>query len=151
MTTQSIEYNGWGIITGQDFHEKFIVRDPTKPKIPNPDYVAGCCSGTPEFIYPPKDLTNVSGKMDIREKADSTSTLLKSLTIGNGMTFGSPDPLDGSVDLFIDSTETKAPPITSYKGKTVFFDLFLLFPDPEDNIRLIFGTMPVIAAVTDVP
>lgn len=143
------KYDGWSIVTGQDFREKFIVRDPTQAKIANPDYNS-CDPNSPKKIYPPKDLTGWTVKMDIRAAADVSSALVKALVTGAGITLGSPTPTDGTVELFIDSLETKAAPFTTYKGKNVYFDLFLIPPNPADNVRIIYGSMMVIGAVTDV-
>lgn len=147
--SDAVKYEGWSIVTGQDFHEKIVVRDPTQPKIKNPDYHS-CDPSSPEKIYPPKDLTGWQGKMDIRAEPDSSSPLLKSLENGDGLTFGSPDPTDGTIDLFIDNTETKTTPISDYKGKRVYFDLFLIPTSPQDNMRIIYGSIPIIGATTDV-
>ena len=115
------QYDGWIIVTGQDFRQKLVVRDASQPKISNPD---SSCSNpsAPTRIFPPKDLTGWTAKMDIRATAAVSGTLIKSLVSGSGITLGTPDPADGTVELFIDSTETKAAPFTNYKGARVFYD-----------------------------
>jgi len=142
----AVKYDGWEIVTGQDFRQKIILRDTTKPKIKNPNY-SSCNPDSKEYIYPPKDLTDCTGKMDIRVANDSTSELIISLETGAGMTFGSPDPIDGTIELFIDNTVTAG--FIPYKGR-VYFDLFFTPPSPQDNMRIIYGQILIIEAVTDV-
>ncbi len=145
------QYSGWEIVTGQDFREVFILRDPTQPQIQNPDWTP-CQPVEGKKIYPPYDLTLFNGKLDLRSGPNVTDALIKSLATGGaGMTFGQPDPVDGSVELFIDNTETKIAPFIDYKGKNIYYDFWLIPTTPgDDNIRVLFGTIPVIGNVTDV-
>ena len=145
MTT-ALKYHGWEIVTGQDFREVIIIRDPSQPKISNPDYTS-CGENGPREIYPPKDLTGWDVKMDIRVGPGSSSDLIKALSVGLGITLGG---VDGSIELFIDNTETAVDPILENAGKRGYFDLFLIPPAPDDNIRAIYGTIPIIEATTDV-
>lgn len=144
MSFKPYKNDNWSIRTGQDFREVIIVRDTTLPKIDNPDYDS-CDPDSPKKIYPEKDLTGYNVKMDIREKADVSSAIVHSFEVGDGVTI-----TGGAVELFIDNTVTKAPPITDFKGKTVYYDLYLVPPSPQDNMCIIFGSMQVIGSVTDV-
>jgi len=146
---QAVRYDGWSIITGMDFREKLVIRDPTQEKISNPDYDK-CDPQSQQKIYPPKDLTDWDAKMDIRVGNGSNTGLVKSLSVGSGITIGTPDPVDGTIELFIDNTETKSAPIIDSAGKSVYFDLFLIPPTPADNQRVIYGSIKIIQAVTDV-
>ena len=148
MTT-GVQYDGWVIVTGQDFREKIIVRDTTQDKITNPDWDK-CEPESQQKIHPPKDLTGWTAKMDIRVSKSFESDLIKSLSSGLGITIGSPDPVDGSLEIFIDNTETKIDPILEYAGKSVYYDLFLIPPSPQDNVRILYGTIFIEQATTDV-
>lgn len=147
------EVNIWEIITGQDFREMFVVQDPTLDKIPNPEYDPECPEDeitNPKEIYQPKDLTGYTAQMDFRAGDGAQYDLIKSISAGLGITIGQPDPVDGSVEIFIDNTETEAVPFTDYKGQNIYADFFLLAPDAPvgDNKRLFKTTIPVKEAVT---
>lgn len=153
MTDKTAEINIWRIHTGEDFRRKFLVEDPTLPKIPNPNFDPECEEDpikNPKELFQPKDLTGFTARMDIRVGDGASFELVIRLeTGGNGITLGSPDPADGTVELFIDNAVTEAAPIIDNKGKTLFFDFFLIPPGPaDDNKRLFKGTIPVIESVT---
>lgn len=148
MSSIGIEYNEWRIVTGQDFREIFHLKDPELPQVDNPDYDPKCVESPDnrKKLYQDKDLTGYSAKMDIR---DNSGTLIISLETGSGITLGQPNPEDGTVEIFIDNTVTKISPISDNIGK-LKYDLFIIPPLPEDNKRILYGTIEVIAAITDV-
>jgi len=156
----AIVVDDWSIICGVDFCETFILRDPTQPKIANPDFdetlpVDEC--NQPE-VYPLLDLSGYAGCMDIRNGTDRGSTLIHSIKSGGGgMTFN--DPTTGMVKLFIDRSLTGAEraseddpkAICDYAGGCAHFDLIL---DPqvpgEPNFRLFLGDIPIEEPRTNV-
>jgi len=153
MTDKTPEVNIWKIHTGEDFRRKFLVEDPTLPKIPNPNFDPECEEDpikNPKELFQPKDLTGFTARMDIRTGDGAQFDLVKRLeTGGSGITLGSPDPADGTVELFINNTETETSPIVDEIGKDLFFDFFLIPPAPaDDNKRLFKGTIPVVESVT---
>ena len=85
MSFQPYKNDNWSIVTGQDFREVIVVRDPTQPKIPNPDY-SRCDPNSQKEIYPEKDLTGYQVETDFRAAKDSSSSLVKSLSVGSGIT-----------------------------------------------------------------
>lgn len=143
------QYNGWQFVIGQNFNEFIILRDPSKPKIINPDWTK-CQPIAGRDIYPPFDLTGHTGRMDIRAEPSHTSQLLKTLSTGLGITFGSPNPVDGSVGFYIDDSEIKAAPFTDFIGKKVYYDFFLINPAGNDPRKIIYGSIPVLDSVTNV-
>jgi len=149
--SRSIEYNGWCVITGEDFREKFFIKDPTLPKIDNPDFDPSMKedSANQKTLFQAKDLTGYTAKMDIRQSANRSGAILASLETGLGITIGSPDPTDGSVELFIDNLVTNQDPILSAAGTEAFYDIFLI-PALGDNIRLFNGTIRIVESVTNV-
>lgn len=152
MTAKAAEYNGWCIVIGQDFRQKFVVKDPSLPKVDNPDYDSDYPEDpitNPKQIFQPKDLTGYSAKMTIRQQNNLTSDELITLEVGSGITLGSPTPTDGTVELFIDSTVTDDAEFTGNVGDN-YYDFWLIPADPEDNQRLLFGIIEVVEPVTDV-
>lgn len=155
MSREGIELNDWCIVAGKDFRKIFFLEDLTLPKIDNPDFDPDQPQrdDNPEFIFPPKDLTGWTGKMDIRTEDDFDSALIHSITTGGGgMTIGQPDPADGSVEVFIDNNVTKTDvEILANVGEAAFFDLCLIPPTgPEDLLTVFYGRIPIFKAVTDV-
>lgn len=153
MVAKAIEFNGWCIVTGQDFREIISVKDPSLPKIPNPEFDPECEEDpikNPKELFQPKDLTGFSSKMDIRTKeGHQLGTLIIALaTGGNGIIIGSPNPTDGIVEIFIDNLVTKISPISENLGDQ-FYDLFLI-PSLGDNQRISFGKIKIVDATTDV-
>ena len=136
MSFKPYKNDSWAIRTGQDFREVIVVRDPTQPKIKNPDYDK-CDPDSPQYIYPEKDLTGYGVVADIREKADSNSDLIHHFEVGNGVTI-----TGGAIEFFIDSTVTDASPIADNKGKSGYYDIFLIPPGPQDNVCIVFGSIP---------
>jgi hypothetical protein len=149
--SNSAEFNGWCIITGEDFRQKFFVKDPTLPKINNPNYDPAQKedSENQSKIYQPKDLTGFSAKMDIRQGPSRSSPLLISLETGLGITIGSPNEADGSIELFIDNSVTNAEPFLSFADNEAYYDIFIT-PPVGDNTRLFVGSIKVEGSVTDV-
>jgi len=148
--TAAVELNGWCIVTGQDFRESIFVKDTTLPTIPNPDYNEDCTEdiNNRKELYQAKDLTDYEAKMDIRDSNTVAGNLIKALgTISGGITITA---LTGEVEIFIDNSETKIDPILSAAGSDAFYDLFLIPLAPEDNQRVLFGTIQIIGAVTNV-
>ena len=144
MSFQPYKNDNWAIRSGQDFREVIIVRDPTQPKINNPDYDS-CDPDSPKKIYPQKDLAGYNVRMDIREKSDSSSTIIHSFEVGNGVTI-----TGGAIEFFMDNSVTDSAPVTDYKGKTAHYDIFLIPPSPQDNMCIVYGSIPAIGSVTDV-
>lgn len=144
----------WEIITGLDFCERFLLRDPTAAKIINPDFDPTQPTtpiNSPE-IFPPLDLNNYTGKMDIRTGDTRDSQLIHTIeTGGGGMTMN--DPSVGFVTNFIDGSLTGAEPgIADFADVGCrFFDL-ILFPNQagKKDLRLFRGEIPIIEATTDV-
>ena len=155
MSREGIELNDWCITAGKDFRKIFFLDDLTLPQIDNPNFDPNKPQreDNPKLIFPPKDLTGWTGKMDIREGDGFDSDLVHTIeTGGGGMTIGQPDPADGSVEVFIDNntTKTKAE-ILAQVGKTPFFDLCLVPPTAgEDLLTVFYGRIPVFKAVTNV-
>jgi len=149
--SNSVRYDGWCIVTGQDFRQKFFIKDPTLPKIPNPKYNVrlGDSPHNSKEIYQPKDLTNYTAQMDIRESDSRSGTLLAHLEVGLGITLGTPDPADGSVELFIDNTVTNSQPFLDFTGNESFFDIFMAEAG-GDTQRLFFGMIKIQGSITDV-
>lgn len=149
--SRAAEFNGWCIVTGVDFRERFFVKDPTLSKIPNPDYDPNLpIDGTTnrKEIFQPKDLTGYTAKMDIRQSIERTSPIIKSLETGNGITI---DGALGSVELFIDNAETNVAPILGAAGTEGFYDIFLIPPAPtDDNEVPLFGEIKIRGTTTDV-
>ena len=146
MSNVGKRYDGWVIVAGNVFRQKIVIRDPSKKKISNPN-ASKCNPEIPSLIYPPFDLTGYSARMDIRVGPSFEDTLVKSLSLGDGIQIGSPDPLDGTVEFFISNLDTKEVEFTDLAGKQVHFDFYLI-PPVGDLIRVIFGSMPVIMSVT---
>lgn len=153
-TGKTITYNNWEIVTGLDFSEMFLIRDPNGTKIPNPDFDPNepVSELNPEEIYPPLDLNNYTGKMDIRAGNTRDSALIHTIeTGGGGMTVN--DPALGWVTLFIDGSVTGAedPGIGDYASKCAYYDLFL---DPNQagmkNRRIFKGKITITEATTSV-
>lgn len=157
MSREGIELNDWCIVAGKDFRKVFFLEDLTLPQIENPlyDTTKPECDqpNTPRLIFPPKDLTGWTGKMDIREGEGFDTPLIHSIETGGlGMTIGSVDPANGDVELFIDNnvTKTKAE-ILANVNKDTFFDLCLIPPTVgEDLLTVFYGSIPIFKAVTDV-
>lgn len=151
---KTIKNDRWEIVTGLQFCERFLLRDPTQAKITNPDFdpllpVSTC---NPETIFPPLDLNNYTGKMDIRGGNTRDSELIHTIeTGGAGMTINDPDI--GFVTLFIDGSITGAedPGIGDFAGQCAFYDLFLFPNQPgKKDIRLFEGAIKIIEATTNV-
>lgn len=155
--SKGLEFNDWCIIAGQDFREIFFLEDLTADQIDNPDYDPELPErdNNPRLVFPPKDLTGWTGKMDIREKDNFSSPLIISrATGGGGMTIGQPDPADGSVEIFIDNSVTKTDAqILANIGNNAHFDLYLFPPDfpTGDAERIFWGVIPILSAITDIP
>lgn len=151
--------NTWEIVTGLDFCEMFLIRDPTQDKIPNPDFddtLPITDTNQPE-VFPPLDLNGYTGKMDIRAGNTRDSQLIHTIeTGGGGMTVN--DPALGWVKLFIDGTVTgnetgdpDNPGIGDFAGKCAFYDLIL---DPNQvgmpAKRIFKGSITITEATTNV-
>lgn len=155
MTAKAVEYNGWCIVLGQDFRQKFVVKDPSLPQVDNPDYDPDYPEDITnrKLIYQPKDLTGWDAKMTIRDAAGLSGNEIITLDTPagatNGITIGSVDPTDGTIELFIDNTVTEIAPFIDNVGN-VYYDLWLIPPTPQDNQRILFGTIEIVEPVTDV-
>jgi len=138
MSNCGAKYDGWCIVTGQDFRQIFFVKDPTLPKIPNPDYDPDYpqSDNNRKEIYQPKDLTGYAAKMDVRAGEDRASDLLVSLETGSGITIIG---VEGSVEVFIDNNVTNSDPILSAADTEAFYDIFLIPPVVTDDVQRIFG------------
>ena len=150
----TIVISHWKIITGLDFCERFLLRDPTQPKIVNPDYDDTqpiTPINSPE-IFPPLDLNNYTVKMDIRTGDTRDSALIHTIeTGGGGASVNDPDV--GFVTMFIDGSLTGAEDtgIADFAGRCTFFDLILMPNQPgKKDIRLFKGELPIIEATTNV-
>jgi len=153
MADEIPELSIWKIRTGADFRRVFFLEDPSLPKIPNPNFDPECPEDellNPKEIFQPLDLTGATARMDMREGPLQSDALIKRLeTGGSGITFGSPDPVDGSVEVFIDNTETESGNIFANKGKTAFTDFFLIPAIPSEDRGPIFKMeIPIIETVT---
>jgi hypothetical protein len=87
--------------------------------------------------------------MDIRESESRSGTLLAHLENGLGITIGTPDPVDGSVELFVDNTVTNSQPFLDFTGNEAFFDIFMAEAG-GDIQRLFFGAIKIQGSITDV-
>lgn len=147
--SKAIEFNKWCIVTGEDFREFFFVKDPTLPKIPNPDYdpTKENKAGNRPDMFQAKDLTGITGKMQIRDSESRDGNLVADLETGSGLTFTN---ATGAVEIFIDNTVTNNSTFLALVGEKVYFDFFLIPPNPEDNLRTIYGSMKVEGTITDV-
>lgn len=91
----------------------------------------------------PIDLANYLGRMQIRERKDSTSFVVE-LTTENGMITLQPNSELGRIDLYIGATTTDA--LTISNG---VYDLELYHnTDTDDVVRLIEGNVTIAEGVT---
>jgi hypothetical protein len=151
MTTKAAIYNQWCIVTGVDFRKNLRRTDKSLPKIDNPNFNPDCpvSISNPRQITAPKDLTGYGAIMDIRAAEDYTSALLVTISDGLGITIGSPDPADGTIELFIDNTVTGAAPFTNYINQDVYFNLVLIPPASGDLQPILRGRIKVLDSITD--
>lgn len=148
--TKAATYNQWCIEPGVDFRANLRRTDKSLPKIDNPNYDSNCpvSIDNPRQITAPKDLTGYAAKMDIRAEEDFTSDLIVSLEDGSGITLGSPDPADGTIEIFIDNTVTDDAAFTSRINRDVYYSLALK-PAGGDIQPILRGRIKIVDSITD--
>jgi hypothetical protein len=148
--TKAATYNQWCIEPGADFRVNLRRTDKSLPKIANPNYDSDCPPSVdnPLQITAPKDLTGYTAKMDIRADEDVASTLLISLETGSGITIGSPDPADGTIEIFIDNTVTIGTEFLDRVNNDVYYALALK-PSGGDIQPILRGRIRIADPVTD--
>lgn len=142
------------IITGLDFCWRFQLRDPSQPKIDNPDFddtlpVEGINTPT---IYPPLDLNNYKMAMDIRagNTADAPLIYRADTVIGN-ITVN--DPALGWVKVFIGRADTgDENGIAKYAAKCATYS-FIVDPNQPGvkNYELYAAPVEIKESNTDAP
>ncbi len=150
MTIKAAIYNQWCITTGADFRKNLRYTDKSLDPIENPNFDEDCpvTASNQRLIAAPKDLTGYTAKMDIREREDVSSTLLISLTDTSGITIGSPNPTDGTIEIFIDNAVTNVTPFTDYKGEKVYYNLVLI-ESGGDVQPVLRGSIRILDSITD--
>ena len=110
----------------------------------NPDYPGNCADPEvcPEFLI--WDLTDYTARMQIRKYVDS-ATKIAELTTENlssfRITLGNPDPVDGTITLFMRAEDTRA--ITS----SGVYDIEIISPTNEVD-RMLEGDFILSKEVT---
>ena len=143
------------IKTGLDFCWQFQLEDPTQDPIPNPDYDSSkpVSDSNRVEIFPPLDLNNYTGVLEIRSGDTRDSTLIHRAdsTVNFQLTFNDPDI--GWVKVFIDRTITGEeldeedvlyPSLGNFAGRCAFYSLVLDPAAPgEKNFELFKGKVNI--------